>query len=84
MGDRCKDVLRIQWLLILQGIVIVIVILTMSTWMGYDYNEDPVENSPVALWRSTIERLQDAIIDIGMEYRYQNCNRFEQQNKFVS
>ncbi|RLU25703.1 hypothetical protein DMN91_001860 [Ooceraea biroi] len=41
----------------------------MGTWMGHDYDEDPVEDSLVTLWRSTIERLQEAIIDIGMEYR---------------
>jgi len=59
-----------QWLLALQGLVIVIVILTMGTWIGHvECKEDIVDDSPVALWRSVIERLQETIIDIATELR---------------
>ncbi|XP_018366813.1 PREDICTED: uncharacterized protein LOC108763563 isoform X2 [Trachymyrmex cornetzi] len=65
-SEYWRNVLRNQWLLALQGIVIVIVILTI-TWFGHERKEDIVDNSPVALWRSIIERLQETIIDMRTE-----------------
>lgn len=65
-SEYWRNVLRNQWLLALQGIVIVIVILTI-TWFGHEHKEDIVDNSPVALWRSVIERLQETIIDMRTE-----------------
>lgn len=67
-SEYWRNVLRNQWLLALQGIVIVIVVLTMGTW-GHQCKEDIVENGPVALWRLVIERLREIIIDIGPELR---------------
>lgn len=73
-SEYWKNVLRNQWLLALQGIVIVIVILTMGTWIGHECKEDIIDNSPVSsiivtLWRSVIEQLREIIIDIGTELR---------------
>lgn len=59
---------RNQWLLALQGIVIVIVILTMRTWIGYECKEDIIENGPVTLWHMITERLRETI-DMGTELR---------------
>ncbi|XP_011169803.1 uncharacterized protein LOC105202815 [Solenopsis invicta] len=68
-SEYWRNVLRNQWLLALQGIVIVIVILTMRLWIGHECKENIVEDNPAALWRSFIERLQEAIIDMGTEFR---------------
>lgn len=68
-SEYWSNVFRNQWLLALQGIVIVIVILTMRTWIGYECKEDMVENGPMALWHTVIERLQKTIIDMGTELR---------------
>lgn len=68
-SEYWKNVLRNQWLLALQGIVIVIVILTMGTWIGHDCKEDIIDDSPVTLWRSVIEQLRETIIDMRTELR---------------
>lgn len=67
-NEYWKNVLRNQWLLALQAIVIVIVILTMGTWMGHECKED-IEDDSVALWRSVIERLRETITDMGTDLR---------------
>jgi len=64
-SEYWRNVLRNQWLLALQ-VVIVIVIFTI-TWFGHEHKEDITDNSPVALWRSIIERLQETIIDMRTE-----------------
>lgn len=68
-SEYWKNVLRNQWLLALQGIVIVIVILTMGTWIGHECKEDIIDDSPVTLWRSVIEQLRETIIDMRTELR---------------
>jgi len=68
-SDCWKDALDIQRLLILQGIVLIVIILAVNIWMRH-YKQDPAEDNPVALWHSIIRRLQEAIVDIGNEYRY--------------
>ncbi|XP_071573124.1 uncharacterized protein [Temnothorax nylanderi] len=75
-SEYWRNVLRNQWLLVLQGIVIVIAILTMGTWIGHEcIKEDIVEDDPVALWRSVVARLRETIIDMGTELR--PCYRTE-------
>lgn len=68
-SEYWSNVFRNQWLLVLQGIVIVMVILTMKTWIAYECKEATVENDPVTLWRTVIERLRETIIDMGTELR---------------
>ncbi|XP_018400010.1 PREDICTED: uncharacterized protein LOC108777583 [Cyphomyrmex costatus] len=77
-SEYWRNVLHSQWLLALQGIVIVIVILTIS-WIGHEHKEDIVDNSPVTLWRSVIERLQETITDMRMEL--QPCYNTEVDNQ---
>ncbi|XP_018342082.1 PREDICTED: uncharacterized protein LOC108748418 isoform X2 [Trachymyrmex septentrionalis] len=72
-SEYWRNVLRNQWLLVLQGIVIVIVILTIT--FGYEHKKDIADNSPVALWRSIIERLQETTIDMRTEL--QSCYNTE-------
>ncbi|XP_036139772.1 uncharacterized protein LOC118644716 [Monomorium pharaonis] len=74
-SEYWKNVLCNQWLLALQGIIIVIVIFTMRTWIGYECKEDIIDDSLVALWRSFIERLRETITDVEMELR--PCYRIE-------
>lgn len=70
-SEYWKNVLRNQWLLVLQGVVIIIVILTMGIWMKYEYKEDNfVDDNFVTSWHSVIEQLQKRIIEIGTELRY--------------
>jgi len=54
---------------VLQGIVLLIVILTMGTWIEHECKV-VVDDNPVAAWRLTIKRLQETIIDIGTKLRY--------------
>ncbi|XP_025075452.1 uncharacterized protein LOC112552978 [Pogonomyrmex barbatus] len=68
-SEYWRNVLRNQWLLVFQGIVIVIAILTMGTWIGYLCKEDIVNDNPITLWRSIVERIQETIIDTGTELR---------------
>lgn len=74
-SEYWKNVLRNQWLLLLQGIVIIIVILTMGIWMRYECKEDIVNDNFVTSWRSVIEQLQETIINIGTELRYLYVNK---------
>ncbi|TFX37665.1 hypothetical protein DEO06_27200 [Escherichia coli] len=74
-SEYWKNVLRNQWLLVLQGIVIIIVILTMGIWMSHKYKEDNVYNNFVTLWHSAIEQLHETIIEIGTELRYLYLNK---------
>ncbi|KAL0129744.1 hypothetical protein PUN28_001774 [Cardiocondyla obscurior] len=62
-----RNVLRNQWLLALQGIVIVTVILNMGTWIGHECKGDIVEDGLIVLWHTIIERLQETIIDMKAE-----------------
>ncbi|XP_072759514.1 uncharacterized protein [Anoplolepis gracilipes] len=68
-SEYWKNVLHNQWLLVFQGIVIIIVILTMGIWMRRDCKEDIVDDSFVTAWHSIIEQLQEIIIEIGTELR---------------
>lgn len=78
-SEYWKNILRNQWLLVLQGIVIIIVILTMGIWMSHEYKEDIVDNNFVTSWHSVIEQLHETIIEIGRELRYlyfnKNCTK---------
>jgi len=75
-SEYWKNVLRNQWLLVLQGIVIIIVILTMGIWMKYECKEDNfVDDNFVKSWHSIIEQLQESIIEIGTELRYLYINK---------
>lgn len=70
-SEYWNDVCYNQWLLALQGIVLIIVILTMAmgTWIEHECN-DIVDDNSVATWRLAIKRLQETIIDIGTKLRY--------------
>ncbi|XP_070155147.1 uncharacterized protein [Polyergus mexicanus] len=68
-SEYWKNVLRNQWLLVLQGIVIIIVILTMGIWTRHEYKKDIVDDNFVTAWHSIIEQLQETIIEIGTELR---------------
>ncbi|XP_011861651.1 PREDICTED: uncharacterized protein LOC105558531 isoform X2 [Vollenhovia emeryi] len=68
-NEYWSNVLRNQWLLALQGIVIVIVILTMGTWIGHECKEDIVEDGPLTLWRLFMERFRETIVNVGTELR---------------
>lgn len=74
-SEYWKNVLRNQWLLVLQGIVIIIVILTMGIWTKDEYKKDIVDDNIVTSWHSIIEQLQETIIEIGTELRYLYVNK---------
>lgn len=74
-SEYWKNVLRNQWLLVLQGIVIIIVILTMGIWTRHEYKKDIVDDNFVTSWHSIIEQLQETIIEIGTELRYLYVNK---------
>ncbi|XP_020300427.1 uncharacterized protein LOC109864036 [Pseudomyrmex gracilis] len=66
-----KDVFCNQWLLALQGIAIIILILTIGTWMGQECKDNVVNDVPVLVesWRSAIEQLKETILDVGPKLR---------------
>lgn len=74
-SEYWKNVLRNQWLLVLQGVIIIIVILTMGIWMKYECKEDNSVDNFVKSWHSIIEQLQESIIEIGTELRYLYINK---------
>ncbi|KAL6445607.1 hypothetical protein ACFW04_000853 [Cataglyphis niger] len=78
-SEYWKNVLRNQWLLVLQGIVIIIVILTMGIWTKDEYKKDIVDDNFVTSWHSIIEQLQETIIEIGTELR--PCYETDMQQK---
>ncbi|XP_067210062.1 uncharacterized protein [Linepithema humile] len=67
-SEYWKDAYRNQWLLALQGIVLIIVILTMGAWIEHECKV-VVDDNPVATWRLAIKRLQETIIDVGTKLR---------------
>lgn len=76
-SEYWKNVLRNQWLLVLQGIVIIIVILTMGIWTKDEYKKDIVDDNFITSWHSIIEQLQETIVEIGTELRYLHVLKFK-------